>query len=414
MRAMKKICLVLAALSLCIMLGLPLTVSAKPAASLKAAFVRGGDLWMKAGGIEQQLTKGDNVRNPKWSFDGEWIAYARGEDEQELRVWHVPTGKSELVSERGGSNFQWSPDRNRLAFLLDRKLVWVRPDKPDEQMEAANGISNYSWLPNGNGFVASGAAELLPEGWTPVPILEIPLNEPNRVKTLYVLPKQSDDFFAVGTSEFKFSPSGRWMAFLATPTASLSADSNTLVLLSADGAFFRKVDRMANNKDWFKWSDRKDRLAYIGGVGREATSNKQLRVLEAPEGKPVTYTPAGYVDQSFTWEGMQHVVVSRAKERKPSDGSAAQAPDLPKLVEIKLQGRRDKPITEPPKRFGDFNPQFLQRVDRLAWVRSNQSIANVLLSGRSGKQPSIYIKNIDLGANFYQQWRWSDVLSFHS
>lgn len=415
MRGIKKYGVLLTTLTLLLMLGNPTCASAKPKDSLKAAFVRGGDLWIKSGDNEQQLTKGEAVRKPKWSFDGEWIAYTRGEGQQELRVWNVQTGKSQLVSQVGGGNFQWSPDHSRLAFMVEQKLYWINADKPGELTEVAQQVSNYAWLPNGKRFILSTASELLPSGeWTPVRIQEIPLTgatEQNPAKTLHVLPKPSGDFFAVGTSLFKFSPSGKWIAFLATPTASLSADSNTLCILSSDGTSFNQVDQMANNDEWFKWSNRGDRLAYIGGVGREATSNKQLKVLQIPaNGKPVSYTPAGYVDQGFTWQGEQHIVVSRAKESKGANGVAPRP--LPKLVEIKLQGQRYKPVTEPPAKFGDFSPQFLDRLQQLTWVRSDRAIADVLVSGRGGKHPSVWIKNIDLGANFYEQWRWSDVLCF--
>ncbi|BBI36356.1 TolB family protein [Cohnella abietis] len=414
----RKISLILTAMTLIIWLGKAEALAATPEPALKAAFVRGGDLWIKAGGTETQLTKGEQtIRKPKWSFDGEWIAYTKGQEGRELRLWHVPTGQSHLVSPTGGDNYQWSPYRNHLAFLSEQKLVWVKPDKLDMQTKVAEGINNFSWLPNGSGFIASTTAQLLPNGWTPVQILEISLkkNEQEKAahtKTLFVLPQMSDDFFAVGTSVFKFSPTGRWIAFLATPTASLSADGNTLCLLGADGTAFTKVDQMLNDSEWFKWSDRADKLAYIGGVGREATSNKQLKVVEAQVGKPVIYTPKGYVDQSFTWEGQQHIVVSRALERKEL-GSSAKLP-LPTLVEVRLQGPQDKPLTQPPKRFGDFNPEYIRQVEQLTWVRSDRSKASVLVSGRSGKHPSVWITNIDLGSNFFEQWRWSDVLSFYS
>ncbi|WP_239615665.1 translocation protein TolB [Cohnella mopanensis] len=428
MRVIRGLGWALFAVALIVGLVNPAIVAAKTKDSLKAAFVRGGDLWVKTGDAERQLTKGEVVRNPKWSFDGEWIAYSTGENQQELKLLQASTGRSQLVSRTGGSNYQWSPDHNRLAFLLEQKLVWVSPNMPDRQAEIAEGIGNYSWLPEGNGFIASTVTELLPDGWTPVRIVEIPLTgngvaapkgqpasegKPASLgRTLFVLPKQSDDFFAVGTSGFKYSTSGKWIAFLATPTASLSADSNTLCLLASDGQGFRKVDQMVNNNEWFKWADRGDKLAYIGGIGREATSNKQLKVLEAPTGKPISYTPSGYVDQGFTWEGLQHIVVSRAKELK-STGSPATKP-LPNLVEIKLQGPRNKPISQPPAKYGDFNPQYLPYVNELGWVRSDRSQSNVLISGRGGKQPQVWIKNIDAGADFYEQWRWSEVLSFYN
>ncbi|NRF92975.1 PD40 domain-containing protein [Paenibacillus frigoriresistens] len=206
----------------------------KPSEPLKAAFVRSGDVWMKTGNNERQLTRGAYILNPKWSYDGQWIAYSKGENEQELWLLQVQTGQSHLVAHEGGMSFQWQPNRNSLAFLTSSQLNWIDSDEFAKPKKIAEGIGNFSWYPDGSGILVSMEAKLLNEGWTPIRIVKIPLTaiaDPNRFETLYVLPKQSDDFFAVATSIFKWSANGRWIAFLAKPTASLSADGNTLCVL---------------------------------------------------------------------------------------------------------------------------------------------------------------------------------------
>lgn len=384
---------------------------------LKAAFVRGGDLWIQSGDTEQQMTRGEYIRNPKWSSDGEWIAYTKGENQQELWVLHVQTGTSRIVSPKGGgwANFQWAPNQNRLAFQIEQQLFWADPQQPNRHVEVAKEISNYSWLPDGNGMLVSSAAKLLPSGnWTQVSIVQLPLSatgEPLPTKTLYMLPEPSDDFLAVGTSLFKWSADGRWIAFLATPTASMSADSNTLCILSADGATFRKVDRMVHNDQWFEWAGEGDKLAYIGGVGREAGSNKQLKVVTITEENPVSYTPAGYVDQGFAWQGVHHIVASRARETKPADGGQAQHP-FPSLVAVELKRGRTQAVTAPSDAYGDYQPTVLPS-QQLAWVRSNRQSAQVMLARADGKKARVWIPNIDLGANFYEQWNWSTVLQVY-
>ncbi|WP_372663512.1 translocation protein TolB [Cohnella sp.] len=385
------------------------TAYAEPSVdTLKAAFVRNGDLWLKVGSIEHQLTKGEFIRSPKWSYDGQWIAYTKGKEEQELWLWHVPSEQSQLVSPIREESYEWAPRKNKLAFLLDQKLIFVEPEKPTRRVDVASGIGNYSWLPDGSGFLASTQSILLPDGWTPIRILSIPLlkvGDPSQIRTLYVLPKPSEEFFAVTTSIFKWSATGHWIAFLANPTASLSADSNILCVLSAEGTSFKQLDLMANNSQWFNWSDMGDLLAYIGGVGREATSNKKLKLADIPTGKLVTYTPAGYVDQSFTWHGPRRLVASRAAE-------SASRP-FPSLVEVKLGRLQAKPLTDESNTYGDFNPISLPS-RLLAWVRSDRIKADAIVAGSSGKNPVVFIPGIDLGANFYEQWRWSDVLSFYT
>jgi len=391
--------------------------AANPKETLKAAFVRGGDLWIKIGDQEKRLTNSEDARLPKWSADGEWIAYAAGEEERELKIASVTTGGSRTVSTEADAGYLWSPDRNELAFTVDRTLYAVRPERPESPTEIAQGVGDFSWLPDGKGFIASLAAELLPEGWTPVKIVEIPWKghgSPGKARTLRTLPKASDDFFAVGTSKFKFSASGKWIAFLATPTASLSADANYLCILSADGSVFHSVDQMVRNEDWFKWADRGDTLAYVSGVGREAYRNKRLKTIRIPaKGKQAVYTPPGYSDQGLTWEGVRRIVVSRAAEPAKEDGGIDNRP-LPKLAEIELPGGRARTIANPPSGYGDFSPQFWPLEARLVWIRSDRSRADAMKSGRGGKQPSVWIKSIDLGSNFYGQWNWNEVFAVHS
>ncbi|MFD0696788.1 TolB family protein [Paenibacillus sp. GCM10027628] len=387
--------------------------ASKPEKQLTAAFVRNGDLWIKTGETEKQLTKGETIRYPKWSFDGKWIAYTRGENEKELWVWNVPTGETRLVRSGVDKNYQWAPTRDHLAFEQDQQLYEVDPAAPEKPDLVVQDISNFSWLPDGSGFLASSGAKLLPDGWTPVRILKIPLTakgDPSRFETLYVLPKQSDAFFAVGTSVFKWSATGQWIAFLATPTASLSADSNTLCTLSSDGSQFKTIGQMANNDQWFQWADEGETLAYIGGPGREGTSNKQLKVTNVPQAAPIVYTPAGYVDVSFTWVDSRTMIASRAKEAEWTGDTAKR--QLPFLVQVKLNKQRQKQLTSNSHVYGDFNPISLP-FQRLAWVSSDRSTAKVTLAGRSGHHAVTWIENLTIGDSYYEQWDWRSVLSFY-
>ncbi|WP_156889473.1 translocation protein TolB [Paenibacillus harenae] len=387
-------------------------LAARLEVSPKAAFVRGGNLWMKEEGGEKKLVDGPYIRQPKWSYDGAWIAYSKGETEQELWVLHVPTGRGGLVSAEGGRNFQWSPSDNKLAYQTEQQLLqYVDARQPDQPIETARGIGNYAWLPDGKGFFASSRSELLPDGWTPISLYQIPLQalaDPSKYVTVHVLPKPSDDFFAVGTSTFKWSATGRWIAFLATPTASLSADSNTLCVVAADGVIFRTLDQMVNNEQWFEWSPNDDRLAFVKGVGRDAGVNKQLKVLNVTSGKSAVYTPEGFVDSDFAWQGPEQIVVSRAKESKREDVPGER--ENPQLVAIELASGKQTVITKPSAGFGDYNPVPLPK--KLFWVRNGHAVANVLVSRPDGSRAKEWIKSIDQADSYYGQWYWDKVLRF--
>ncbi|WP_053373579.1 PD40 domain-containing protein [Paenibacillus sp. FJAT-27812] len=387
-------------------------LAAKRDSSLKAAFVRKGELWLKEGNQEKKLVNGPLVLHPKWSFNGKWLAFAKGEAGQELWVLELRSGRSSLVSAEGGRNFQWAPNAERLAYQTEELLQYVDAKRPDKPLGAAKGIGNYSWLPDGKGFFASSQSELMPDGWTPISLLQIPLaglSDPSKYVTVHVLPSPSDDFFAVDTSVFKWSADGRWIAFLAKPTASLSADSNTLCVITTDGVVFRTLDEMVSNEQWFEWASSGDRLAYIAGVGREATSNKQLKVIAVTSEKSAEYTPKGYVDQAFAWQGLQHLIVSRAEESKQDAGQSA--PANPYLMRVELENGKQTAITRPSGKHGEYNPVALKL--KLAWVESDPSTASVIVADANGHHAAEWIKGIDIADSYYGQWRWGEVLAFY-
>lgn len=378
-----------------------------------AAFVREGELWVKAGEEEKLLDKGPVIRNPSWSFDGKRLAYTKGADEKELWVLELRSARATLVHAEGGGRFQWSPYDGKLAYLINGQLQYVDAEQPGTILGKGDGIGNFSWLPSGKGFFASSRSELLPDGWTPITLYEIPvmaLGQPAEYVTVHVLPKPSDDFFAVGTSAFKWSADGRWIAFLATPTASLSADSNTLCAISADGVVFRTLDEMVHREEWFQWSAKGDQLAYIAGIGREATSNKQLKVIAVSSERSAAYTPKGFVDGDFTWQDPAHIVVSRAKEKK-TDAMEPASSVYPHLVSIELASGKQKQLTRPSKKQGQYGPERLK--DALAWVNTDQTVANVMLADARGRRAVAWIKQIDIAPSYYGQWGWPEVVSYY-
>ncbi|SFT20769.1 hypothetical protein SAMN05428962_5245 [Paenibacillus sp. BC26] len=395
----------------------PVPAQEKP--PLTAAFVRGGALWVKVVDDEKQLTQAEHVVSPKWSYDGKWLAYAAGEQSNELWMLEVSTGAKHLVAANGGRNYKWSPNRLLLAFEEEQRLYVVdqqEATKPVDVSSSIGNMSSYAWRPDGAGFVVSTQGTF--NGQTPVRIMQLAM-QPDmtgagsvQAKQLYVLPSQLNELPVVGTSVFKWSASGKWMAFLAIPTASLSADSNTLCVLAADGSVFKPVDQMVNHANWIQWSPQGDELAYIGGIGREATTNKQLRVTRVPDIQPRNdFTPAGFVDQDFTWRSPVDIVVSRAKASEGTDSSGKRP--YPYLVSVKLDGERQKRITKSAEGYGDFGPVSLG-TDGLGWVRSNRSMANVLVAppGQGENKAVQWIENIDIGTNYYEQWNWNSVLKF--
>ncbi|MGM2509329.1 TolB family protein [Bacillus cereus group sp. BceL035] len=379
----------------------------------KIAFIRHHDLWIKVDGKEKQLTKGEYITGPKWSHDGEWLAYVKGKKQGSLELYRLKDGKKVTPFHSEASNYQWSPTENIIAFIFTGTLHTFDVEKKNTDFENVSaGVGDYAWYPDGKKFFVSSEAHLLPTGWTGAQLYEVQKDahmNPHKMKHLYALPNEHDDFLALVASGFQWSPHQKWISFLAVPTASWSADSNTLCLVRADGSRFEKVDQMLLNTQWFKWAPAKNILAYIEGSGRVALENKHLKVKELPALQQNTFTPQGYVDWDFTWKNDNEIIVSRAKE--VGIETPPEKRPLPSLYEIDSTSDVQHRITKPPHKQGDYHPIFMKKSNQLIWIRSDRKKADVWLAHRDGKHEMKWIENIDVPEWYYEKWNWGNVIS---
>ncbi|PFP34913.1 translocation protein TolB [Bacillus anthracis] len=379
----------------------------------KIAFIRHHDLWIKVDGKEKQLTKGEYITGPKWSHDGEWLAYVKGKKQGSLELYRLKDGKKVTPFHSEASNYQWSPTENIIAFIFTGTLHTFDVEKKNTDFENVSaGVGDYAWYPDGKKFFVSSEAHLLPTGWTGAQLYEVQKDahmNPHKMKHLYALPNEHDDFLALVASGFQWSPDQKWISFLAVPTASWSADSNTLCLVRADGSRFEKVDQMLLNTQWFKWAPAKNILAYIEGSGRVALENKHLKVKELPALQQNTFTSQGYVDWDFTWKNDNEIIVSRAKE--VGIETPPEKRPLPSLYEIDSTSDVQHRITKPPHKQGDYHPIFMKKSNQLIWIRSDRKKADVWLAHRDGKHEMKWIENIDVPEWYYEKWNWGNVIS---
>ncbi|MDM5156547.1 translocation protein TolB [Bacillus sp. DX1.1] len=392
---------------------LMISIGAAESKQLKVAFIRNHDLWIKIGGKEQQITKGEYIAKPKWSHDGKWIAYTKGEEKQRLELYRVADGKRIIPFQEEATNYQWSPKENTIAFEFTGTLNIFDAEKNNATFEnVSSGVGDYAWYPDGKKFLVSSNAHLLPTGWTGAQLYEVQVDaemDPHKMKHLYSLPSEHDSFLAYVASGFKWSQNQKWIAFLAVPTASWSADSNTLCLLKADGSRFEMVDEMLLNQKWFQWDPLKNVLAYIEGSGRFAIENKHLKVKELPVLQQDTFTPKGYVDWDFTWHSDELITLSRAKEMEWSNEQEKRS--LPSLYQVNIQTNRQRQITTPPKKYGDYNPLYIKRENQLTWMRSDRKQADMWVANGDGSKAKKWIENIDAPVGYYEKFDWEDVVS---
>ncbi|WHY01032.1 translocation protein TolB [Neobacillus sp. DY30] len=390
---------------------LPVSSSAEPKENLKAAFVRNDHLWIKLKDNEIQITDTGYVRYPKWSFDGSWVAYLKGAKEGDIMslwLYNIKSNRHFRVKENVGVNFQWSPNANTIGFQAAKNLVILHTSQLNLFTPAAKNIENFSWLPSGKGLLIS--TKKSPELHSDIILSNVIFRKKGMpfVKDFYTIKINENEIYA-STSAFNWSKDKKWISFLLIPTASLSADGNTLCLLSTNGKKLLKIDEMLNEPAWIQWAPYKGSLGYISGVGREAALNKRLKVLTVPSIKNLILTPKGFVDRDLTWQNNRTIIVSRSLENSSGDLSES---TLPRLYKISLSDNKQTQITFPSEKDGNFKPEIVK--NNLFWIRTDRKHADVMISPTYNSEEMVWIKNINPGSSFYEKWSWDEVFSLYS
>ncbi|MFP7299577.1 TolB family protein [Neobacillus niacini] len=404
---MKKILLL-------ILIGLftfPVGASAQPKENLKAAFVRNDDLWLKIRDKEIEITDKGYIRYPKWSFDGNWVAYLKGAkegDRMDLWLYNIKSKRQFMVKENVSNNFQWSPSENKIGFQDVKNLFILDTSQLGLFTPITKSVENFSWLPTGRGLLLSRKKNTNLNSDIILSKVILRKNEKPNINHFYTIKIAKNEILA-STSEFKWSNDKKWISFLLIPTASLSADGNTLCVLSANGKTFRMTDEMLNESSWFQWAPYNSLIGYISGVGREATINKRMQVLNLPSMKTVLYTPRGFVDRDFAWQNNRTLIVSRSKENGSED---LEQRVLPSLYRISLSGNKQTPLTVLSGKDGDFRPQVVR--NNLFWIRSDRKNADVMVSPTYHMKETLWIKDISLGSSYYEKWSWDEVFSLYT
>ncbi len=377
---------------------------------LTAAFIRDHQLWIKKGNKEIHITKDRYVYSQKWSYDGRFIGYIDGDEKGEksnLFIYDTKEKESYQPYVRVvTSDFKWSPIKNQLAYN-DQGLLNVTKTKngrPQGFENVSLGVSGFEWFPNGKEFIVSSQSSLRPTGWGPVPLYRIPVDAnlaADKMKPFYTIQTKEPDLFAITTDYFKWSSDGNWVSFLAVPTASWSADSNTLCVVSSQGKHFQVVGKMLEYQDWMKWAPSANQLAYISGEGRFFVENKKTTIADIPISKQQKeYTPKGYVDLDLEWYSPDKVIVARAKENK--EWNEGPVPTMfTALYAINIRTEDQKQISFPKKNELDEEPQVVG--SNLTWFRkkSKNYQGDVWVNDGLSGQQNIWIKNVDSAPVFF-------------
>lgn len=387
------------------------------------AFVRDGFLWTKIDGKEERITKkpANYPYPPQWSHDGKWIVYQvepkeklspNVEFQTEVWVYNLETKKHKRIT-LDGTNPKWSPVENLVAFKSGGVL---NVSNLESFYNIALGVGDYNWFPDGRSFITSSGASLRPDGWTNPVLYKIRLEKnldkitslTKNVNKFYTIPselkKGNISLLAIDATDFKFSPDGKWISFMVSPTASWSMDSNMGCVISSDGQTFEILDEIIWEVGAPKWAFQQNRIGYIAGGGRIVSGfrNKDMKVTDLPVFQTTSLTPAHFAELGFTWKDDHSLFVSRVKESEWSN-NPQQRPD-PSLFFIKIGDSFQKQITHPPKDYGDYTPIYLPAAGKLTWLRY-KDIAGITrdlwISDPDGKNAKVWIKNVG-SYDFYE------------
>jgi len=220
-----------------------------------------------------QLTRGDkSSTNPRWSPDGQWLAFLsnRQEDKNQIFVINPAGGEAQLLtkSETAISNFAWSEDGRTIAYTATEPVPQPLKDRKEY-------LGDYDVVRNGYSYV---------QLWT--------LNVAEAM-TAPVAGKQRTKKKDFSVSSFSWSPDGSSIVFSATVNPDLIQGVTSdiyLIRLSDDSV--KKIVFQPGPDNAPQFSPDGKQIVFSSAMGNKVffASNSRLAVVSVEGGAPKSIT----------------------------------------------------------------------------------------------------------------------------
>jgi len=263
-----------------------------------------------------------SVGGAQISPDGKWIAYTTsyGDFKQDafiIQIWLVASdsGKSFQLTrgEKSSTNPKWSPDGQWLAFLSNRvedknQIFLINPQGGEAQQlsKSETAINNFAWSEDGTtiAYTATepppqplkdrkeyfGDYDVVREGYSYVHLWTFEVAEAIKTPVVGKQRTQKKDF---SVDSFSWSPDGSTIAFSATVNPDLiqGATSDIYLLKLSDDSVKKVVDQPGPDNNP-RFSPDGKQIVFSSAMGDKLyfASNSRLAVVSVEGGKPRSIT----------------------------------------------------------------------------------------------------------------------------